>query len=90
MQLKHAQKYVEKKTQNLSENDIVIFAGDFNANAQTNRRGAKNYIEHLQGRVNTYRNNIRMFRTTSISTCLLWRPNMRRSWTLCQARVRMS
>jgi hypothetical protein len=38
---------VEKKTIGISESELVIFAGDFNANGPTFKKGAKNYIEHL-------------------------------------------
>lgn len=47
MQIKHARMYVEERTADKGENDLVIFSGDFNANGPTFKQGAKNYIEHL-------------------------------------------
>lgn len=51
MQLKHARAYIEEKIDGVNPNDLVMFAGDFNCNGPTLKKGAKNYIEHLQGRV---------------------------------------
>jgi hypothetical protein len=51
LQIKSARRYIEKKTAKCGENDLVIFAGDFNANGPTNIQGAKSYKENLQGRV---------------------------------------
>ncbi len=47
MQIKSARRYIEKKTAKCGENDLVIFAGDFNANGPTNIPGAKSYKENL-------------------------------------------
>ena len=44
-QIKAARRYVEKKTQGAGENDLIIFAGDFNANGPTNIPKAKSYKE---------------------------------------------
>jgi hypothetical protein len=51
MQIKSARRYIEKKTATVPDTDLVIFAGDFNANGQTHIEGQKSYKEHLNGRV---------------------------------------
>jgi|LauGreDrversion4_2_1035121.scaffolds.fasta_scaffold319785_2 hypothetical protein len=51
MQIKQARNYIERKTANVPETDLVIFAGDFNANGPTHIKGQKSYKEHLRGRV---------------------------------------
>lgn len=51
MQIKAARRYIEKKTATAGENDLVMFAGDFNANGPTHIKGQKSYKEHLNGRV---------------------------------------
>jgi hypothetical protein len=47
-QLKAARRFVERKTENAGENDLIIFAGDFNACGPTNVKEAKSYKEHLK------------------------------------------
>ncbi len=43
LQIKSARRYIEKKTAKCGEHDLVIFAGDFNANGPTNIPGQKSY-----------------------------------------------
>jgi hypothetical protein len=51
MQIKSARRYIEKKTGNAPETDVVIFAGDFNANGPTHIGGSKSYKEQFKDRV---------------------------------------
>ena len=44
-QLRLAKLYIDRKTANCGPNDLIIFAGDFNANGQKENRKAKNYRE---------------------------------------------
>ena len=43
LQIKSARRYIEKKTAKCGEHDLVMFAGDFNANGPTNIPGQKSY-----------------------------------------------
>jgi len=43
--LKCARKFVEEKTKDAHENDMIIFAGDFNANGQKDNIKAKAFRE---------------------------------------------
>ena len=54
MQIKKARKYVEEKTAGAGENDLIIFAGDFNACGPTNVSGAKSYKESLMNLVKNH------------------------------------
>jgi hypothetical protein len=54
MQIKSARRYIEKKTGNAPETDVVIFAGDFNANGPTHIRGSKSYKEQFKDRVSKF------------------------------------
>lgn len=45
MQLRVARKFVEEKTKNAHTNDLIIFAGDFNANGQKDNAKAKAFRE---------------------------------------------
>jgi len=49
-QLRLARKFIEEKTANAHENDLIIFAGDFNANGQKENRKAKAFREQLTHR----------------------------------------
>lgn len=51
MQIKQSRRFIEKKTHDANENDLVIFAGDFNANGPTHVKGSRSYKEHLKDRV---------------------------------------
>ena len=46
-----ARKYIERKTDNAGEDDLIVFAGDFNANGQKENKKAKAYREQLRHRV---------------------------------------
>jgi len=49
-QLKCARKYIEEKTRDVGDNDLIIFAGDFNANGQSDNVKAKAYREAVKHR----------------------------------------
>ena len=51
MQLRASRRYIETKTENVDENDLIIFAGDFNANGPTDVKDAKSYKQSLMGKV---------------------------------------
>lgn len=44
-QLRQARQYIEKKTANAGENDLIMFVGDFNCNGQKENKKAKAYRE---------------------------------------------
>eukprot|EP00347_Sterkiella_histriomuscorum_P022181 403331390 len=50
MQLRCARKFVEQKTQNAHENDLILFVGDFNANGQKDNAKAKAFREQVKHR----------------------------------------
>ena len=54
--MKHSRKYIEEKTAKAGENDLIIFAGDFNSNGPTNIKEAKSYTEHLKSFVRCCQN----------------------------------
>ena len=54
MQIKAARRYIEKKTGDVPETDLVIFAGDFNANGPTHIGGSKSYKEQFKDRVSYF------------------------------------
>ena len=45
--MKEAREFIEKKTKDASPNDLIVFAGDMNANGQKENRKAKAYREEV-------------------------------------------
>ena len=43
-----ARKFIEQKTKGIDENDLVMFVGDMNANAQEDNKKAKAYRVQLK------------------------------------------
>lgn len=41
--MREARRFVERKTANAGENDLIIFAGDFNCNGQKENKKVKAY-----------------------------------------------
>jgi hypothetical protein len=48
--MKVARAFIERKTANADPNELIVFAGDFNANGQKDNRKAKAFKEQLKHR----------------------------------------